>query len=138
MAKKVGIWIDHRKAVIVSLQGEDEHIETLLSSVEKHAERAGDSPLEGPYEALQVPADDKRQRALTGHLNAFYDAVIAKAANAESLFLLGPGEAKGELQRRLEHKHLGTRVAAVQSADKLTDRQIGAKVRQYFHVPSSS
>lgn len=138
MANKIGIWIDHRKAVIVSLQDEDEHIETLLSNVEKHAERAGDSPLKGRYEALQVPADDKRQRALTGHLNAFYDAVIAKAANAESVFILGPGEAKGELQRRIEHKHPGPRVAAVETADNLTDRQISAKVRQYFHVPSSS
>ncbi len=131
---KIGIWIDHRKAVIVSQRPDGEHIDTLLSNVEKHPERAGDSPLKGRYEALQVPADDKRQRALTGHLNLYYDAVIAKLDAAAALFIFGPGEAKGELQRRLEHQNLGSRVAGVETADKLTDRQIGAKVREYFGI----
>jgi hypothetical protein len=134
---KIGIWIDHRKAVIVSEQPEGEHIDTVLSNVEKHAERAGDSPLKGPYEAQQVPADDKRERALTGHMNSYYDEVIAKSATAPVLFIFGPGEAKGELKRRLEHKNLGSKVAGLEAADKLTDRQIAAKVREYFKIPAS-
>jgi hypothetical protein len=134
---KIGIWIDHRKAVIVSEQPEGEHIHTVLSNVEKHAERAGDSPLEGPYEAQQVPADDKRERALTGHMNSYYDAVIAKTAAAPVLFIFGPGEAKGELKRRLEHKNLGSKVSGLEAADKLTDRQIAAKVREYFKITAS-
>lgn len=134
---KIGIWIDHRKAVIVSERPEGQQIDTVLSNVEKHAERAGDSPLQGPYEALQVPADDKRQRALTGHLNTYYDEVIAKTAAAPMLFIFGPGEAKGELKRRLEHKNLGSKVAGVEAADKLTDRQIAAKVREYFKIPAA-
>jgi len=134
---KIGIWIDHRKAVIVSERPEGEHIDTVLSNVEKHAERTGDSPLKGPYEALQVPADDKRQRALTGHLNSYYDEVIAKTAAAPILFIFGPGEAKGELKRRLEDKHLGSKVAGLEAADKLTDRQIAAKVREYFKIPAA-
>jgi hypothetical protein len=129
---KIGVWIDHRKAVIVSERPDGEHIDTLLSKVEKHAERAGDSPLKGPYESLQVPADDKRERALTGHLDIYYDAVIAKATAADALFIFGPGEAKRELKRRFEQKNLGFRVAGIEAADKLTDRQIAAKVREYF------
>jgi hypothetical protein len=134
---KIGIWIDHRRAVIVSERPEGEHIDTVFSNVEKHAERTGDSPLKGPYEALQVPADDKRQRALTGHLNSYYDEVIAKAAAAPVLFIFGPGEAKGELKRRLEEKHLGSKVAGLEAADKLSDRQIAAKVREYFKIPAA-
>jgi hypothetical protein len=65
-------------------------------------------------------------------LNTYYDAIITKTHTAEALFIFGPGEAKGELKRRLESKHLGSRVAALQTADKLTDRQIGASVRAYF------
>jgi hypothetical protein len=134
---KVGIWIDHRKAVIVSEQPGGEHIDTVLSHVEKHPERAGDSPLKGPYEALQVPADDKRQRYLTGHLNTYYDAVISKVAAAHVLFIFGPGEAKGELMRRLERKHQGSKITGSEAVDKLTDRQIAAKVREYFENPAS-
>jgi hypothetical protein len=133
----IGVWIDHRKAVIVSERADGEHIDTVLSNVEKHSEREGDSPLKGSYEALQVPADDKRQRALTGHLDIYYDAVIAKAAAAAALFIFGPGEAKGELKRRFEQKNLGSRVAGIEAADKLTDRQIAAKVREYFKIAVS-
>jgi hypothetical protein len=132
MTNRVGIWIDHRKAVIVTVLDEGERVDTLSSNVEKHPERAGDSPLKGPYEAQQVPADDKRQRALTGHMNAFYDSVIGKIATADAMFIFGPGEAKGELKRRLEHRQLGSRVSALETADKLTDREISAKVRLHF------
>ncbi|MEO7206736.1 MAG: hypothetical protein ABI145_08100 [Steroidobacteraceae bacterium] len=133
MTNKTGIWIDHRKAVIVTVLTGGEQIETISSNVEKHPERSGDSPLKGRYEAQQVPADDKRQRALTGHMNAFYDTVIGKIAAADTVFIFGPGEAKGELKRRLEHHELGSRVRALETADKLTDQQISAKVRQHFN-----
>lgn len=131
---KAGIWLDHREAVIVVL-GENQHTERVLSKVEKHPERAGDSPLKGPYESRAVPADDKRQRALTGELNRYYDAVIVAVAAAGPLFIFGPGEAKGELKKRLEAKGLGSRVAALESADKMTDPQIVQNVRRFFSEP---
>lgn len=132
MTCKTGIWIDHRKAVIVTVLDAGEQVDTISSNVEKHPERAGDSPLQGRYEARQVPADDKRQRALTGHLNVFYDTVISKVAAADTMFIFGPGEAKGELKRRLDHRQLGSRVSALETVDRLTDRQISAKVREHF------
>jgi hypothetical protein len=129
---KAGVWIDHRKAVIVIVGSAEEHTLSIVSNVEKHPERSGDSPLKGPYEARQVPADDSRQRALTGELNIYYDAVIAAIRNAGQLLIFGPGEAKGELKKRLEKNKLGGLVAAVETMDKMTDRQIADKVRDYF------
>ncbi len=76
-----------------------------------------------------------RQRALTGELNRYYDAVIAAVAEAALLFIFGPGEAKGELKKRLEAKRLGSRVAAIETADKMTDPQIVEKVRKFFNEP---
>jgi hypothetical protein len=55
-----------------------------------------------------------------------------KAHHAESILLFGPGEAKGELRKRLERDKLGGRIVAVETVDKMTDRQIAAKVRGYF------
>jgi len=129
---KAGIWLDHREAVIVMRGAPNERTVHVLSAVEKHAERTGDSPLKGPYEARQVPADDKRQRALTGELNHYYDAIIAAMGDAQPLLIFGPGEAKGELKKRLEIKGFGSRIAAIETADMMTDRQIGARVRKYF------
>ncbi len=133
MTDKAGVWIDHRKAVVVTVSPDGEHTTTLIaSSVEKHPERGGDSPLKGSYESRQVPADDSHQRALTGELNIYYDAVIAALRDHQKLLLLGPGEAKGELHKRLVKMQLGARVVAVQTEDKMTDGQLVAKVRAYF------
>ena len=132
MKAKVGLWIDHRKAIIVAVTDEGEEIELIVSKVEKQLQRSGDSPLKGSYERLKVPAADRRQRSFTAHLNIYYEAVIACLRDAESILIFGPGEAKGELKKRLEKSNLGGRIAAVETVDNMTDRQIAAKVRQHF------
>ena len=129
---KAGLWIDHRKAIIVAVTERGEETTVIISKVEKQLRRSGDSPLKGRYESLEVPADDSRQKNLTGHLNIYYDAVIACIREAESILIFGPGEAKGELKKRLERNKLGRRIAAIETIDRLTNRQIAAKVRRYF------
>ena len=59
-------------------------------------------------------------------------AVIACIRDAESILILGPGEAKGELKKRLERNKLGGRIVGIETIDRMTDRQIAAKVRRYF------
>ena len=132
MRTKVGLWIDHRKAIVVTVTDKGEEIVLVISAVEKQRRRSGDSPLKGPYEQQQVPADDRRQRTFTGHLTVYYDAVIACIGDAESILIFGPGEAKGELTKRLKRSDLGGRIAGVETVDKMTDRQIAAKVRRHF------
>ena len=70
--------------------------------------------------------------ALTGELNIYYDAVVNAVRNVESLLIFGPGEAKGEFKKRLEKHKFGGLIAAVETVDRMTDRQIAAKVREYF------
>src|SRR5271157_349137 len=132
MITRVGLWIDHRKAIIVAVTDKGEEMQLIISKVEKQLRRSGDSPLRGSYESQQVPASDSRQKTFTGHLNMYYDAVIACIRDAESILIFGPGEAKGELKERLERNGLGGRIAGIETVDRMTDRQIAAKVRQYF------
>ena len=132
MGAKVGLWIDHRKAIIVAVTDKGEEIGLIISKAEKQRRRSGDSPLKGPYEPMQVPADDSRQKTFTGHLNIYYNAVIAGIRDAESILIFGPGEAKGELKKRIERNNLSGRIVGIETVDKMTDRQIAAKVRQYF------
>jgi hypothetical protein len=132
MNAQMGVWIDHRKATVVVITDQGEEIGLVISQVEKQRRRSGDSPLKGSYEPRQVPADDIRQRAFTSHLNIYYDAVIACIRDADSLLIFGPGEAKLELKERLKKHKLGRRIAAIETTDKMTDRQIAAKVRAYF------
>jgi hypothetical protein len=132
MSKELGVWIDHRKAVVVTITGEDVAVKEILSEVEKQPRRSGDSPLKGSYEAVQMPADDRLQNILTEHLKIYYDAVIDCFDDPGSIFIFGPGEAKNELEQRFKAKHLGRHVVGIETADRMTDPQITAKVRQHF------
>ena len=132
MKTTVGIWIDHRKAIIVAITNKGEETGLIISKAEKQLRRSGDSPLKGSYEPLQVPESDSRQKMLTGHLNIYYDAVIASIRDAESLLIFGPSDAKDELKKRLKRNKLGGRIVGMETVDKMTDRQIAAKVRKYF------
>ena len=73
-----------------------------------------------------------RDRQFGNHLNSYYDEVIAVIRGADSIQILGPGEAKGELEKRLEHEGLKAHILAIETADKMTDRQISAKVREHY------
>jgi hypothetical protein len=136
MGTSVGLWIDHRKAIVVAVTDKGEEIRLIISKVEKQLRRSGDSPLKGPYESQQVPASDSRQKTFTGALNIYYDAVIACIRDAESVLIFGPGEAKGELKKRLEKNKLGGCIVRMETIDRMTDHQIAAKVRQYFEENS--
>jgi stalled ribosome rescue protein Dom34 len=136
MKTKAGLWIDHRKAIVVAVTDKGEETRLIISKVEKNLSRSGDSPLEGSHYSQQVPADDSRQRRLTGQLNIYYDAVIASIRDAESILIFGPGEAKDELRKRLKKDNLDGRIVGMETVDKMTDHQVAAKVRQHFQDTS--
>lgn len=124
MKKEVGLWIDHRKAVIVSVTDKGEDTSRIRSDMEKHVRYSG--------AAQEDSAEDQRDTRFAGHLNQYYDQVISCIREAESILIFGPGEAKVELEKRLEMKELSGRVVGIETVDKMTDRQIAAKVRQHF------
>ena len=125
MKSKVGLWIDHKRAVMVFLTGKREEIREIASDVEKHVRFSGDQAEDGG-------ADDIRDRQFATHLSRYYDEVIASIRNAESILIFGPGEAKGELARRLKDKGLVQHMVGKESSDKMTDPQIAARVREHF------
>jgi len=132
MKTKAGLWIDHRQAVVVMITATGEETRQIMSNAEKQLRRTGSTPLQGNFDPQDVPSDDSRLRTFTAELNRFYDEVIACVSDAESILIFGPGEAKGELKKRLDEKNLGDRVSGVETVDNMTDPQVAAKVRKYF------
>ena len=126
MKKNIGLWIDHRKAVIVIVTEAGEELKKITSNMEKHVRfTSGTGSEDGSSE-------DVRDRQFGNHLNSYYDEVIAVIRGADSIQIFGPGEAKGELEKRLEREGLKTHIFAIETVDKMTDRQISAKVRNHL------
>jgi hypothetical protein len=129
MKSAAGLWIDHRQARIVMLSGGEEKSEHILSDIEQNVRFAGGSRSDVPGTSQE---EDQQDRRFGNQLNQYYDQVIAVVREADAILIFGPGEAKGELQQRLEREELGGRIVGVKTVDKLTDRQIAAKIRQHF------
>jgi hypothetical protein len=131
MTKQIGLWIDHKRTVIVSLNEEGESIQKLESGVEHVSDRGG-SRSRIPYSAKRQPGDDREDNYFTVHFNKYYDKVIDQIRDADSLLIMGPGEAKLEFKKRMEHEKVPVQIVGLEPADKMTDRQVAAKVRGHF------
>jgi hypothetical protein len=136
MKISIGVWIDHRKAVIVSAPHGDEEITVIESHADRHPGRIDGVASSKAHESNQTQADDVIERKFKQQLNAFYDEVIGHIHQASSLLILGPGEAKGELDKRLASTKPGKRTVNIETTDKMTDPQIAAFVRESFQVAS--
>jgi hypothetical protein len=122
MTPLVAVWIDHEKAVLAFVHGEQVETKTLRSGIEPHPHWAGS----------QEGGGEKKYEARRGHrLDHFYDGVLDQLHDAGALYLFGPGEAKLELQRRLARvKPLAQLPVSIETSDRLTDAQIVAKARE--------
>jgi len=132
------LWIDHRKAVIVMVSDEGDTTKLIESNVEKRVRYSGGPGAGGSHGSREGAGEDTRERRFEGQLKTYYDEVIACIRGAEGILIFGPGEAREELKTRLEHDGLGARVVGVEAVDKMTDRQIAAKVRARFEGQGGS
>jgi hypothetical protein len=124
---KVGVWIDHREAFVVFSNEPTIKEHSISSGIEKHIHYAGHG---SESEAF---AEDQREKHHEHNLERYYDDVIEYIHGATAIFIFGPGEAKGEFKKRIEHKGMGDQIAGIEAADNLTNNQIAAKVEAFFH-----
>ena len=128
MQRNVGIWIDHKQALVLQVENGKRNLQVIESHIEPvlRFPRRGVGSEDLPTE---VHADHRYQE----HLKAFYEQIKSTLQAADSILILGPGEAKLELQKTLSRsKVLRTRIAGIETADKMSPRQLAAKVRQFF------
>src|SRR5258707_5094393 len=117
MKKEVGLWIDHREAVIVTLQDQAEDIQRVESNVEKRVRYSGASDAnQGP--SHNDGAEDQRDRRIEGHLDHYYDEVMAHMQDATAVLIMGPAEAKNEFEKHFEKHNPTVKIVNVEAADR--------------------
>lgn len=129
---KAGVWIDHKKAVMVLIIGKREETRRFRSGIDETRTPARGLRSKNKYGPHDFVAEDRRERKAMDHLNKYYDQVAASLRGAEAILIFGPGEAKSEFKKRVSRQKVHGRIAELQTADRLTDRQIAANVRRHF------
>ena len=132
MKKEVGLWIDHRKAVIVTIIDEVEATREIKSNVDKHVRFSSGTHSKDSDNPMGSTAEDVRDRQFGNQLSGYYEGIISFIHDADSIWIFGPGEAKVELENQLKHEGFGERIVGVETVDKMTDHQIAAKVRDRY------
>ena len=120
----VAIWIDHRIAFIVYVpdsrfhNGKNIWVEEGLGNGE-------------PGHSLQHQ-NGHRQEAL----KRFYDKVICQLKHlihVNEILIMGPGQAKYEFRHRINHhKVLKGKIADIQNASRMSEKELKAFASQYF------
>ena len=136
MATKAGVWIDHKQAVVVLVTDAGQEIKKFESGVEQPARPAGPRSKK-KYTPNDFVADDRQERKLAGDRKKVDDEVIAFLRDADSLLILGPGEAKGEFAKHIKSKKRRGLTVELETTGKMTDRQLAAKVQQHFATSSA-
>ena len=134
MSINAGVWIDHHRAVVVLLTDNGEEIKQIKSNADRPFAKAGGAGSKQPDRPTGHQSEDKQERKFMKQLDTYYDEVLKCLGDADSVLILGPGEAKREFKKRLNTKKFPVLVADVETADKMTDRQIAANVRQHFEL----
>jgi stalled ribosome rescue protein Dom34 len=138
MAKKAGVWIDHKQAVVVLITNAGQEIKKIAFDIGQPVRPADGSRPKNKYTPNDFVAEDRRERKVENDRKDYYDDVIASIRGADALVILGPGEAKGELRKHITAKKLRGLTVELETTDKMTDRQLAAKVSEHFtKVPAS-
>lgn len=133
MAKNVGIWLDHFRAIIVIINNHEEGVILMESHADSHYKSSGGARSKIPYGPQDVSSERRLQEKREHQLQHYYQEIIGKIADTDQIYIFGPGEARTEFEKEiLKIKELSPKVIGVEPADKMTNNQIVAKVRDYF------
>lgn len=84
-SRRAAIWIDHHEAILLAFE-----VGQFASSV---PHRPGDGWSQHRLDAQEYP-----------HMQQYYDAVLSHLEPQDEILILGPGQAKRELRRRIEQQ----------------------------------
>ena len=129
MHKRVGLWLDRGKAVIISIADNIEARRIITSDMTNYVLYSTVVPGDGAPEEI-------RDRRFWNHLDEYYDKIMEGIRDATEIQIFGPDVAKHELQKRLENEGLAEHIVSLEEAGKMTDHEIAAKVQERFPLRS--
>jgi hypothetical protein len=134
---RYGIWVDHKKAVVVCIDGEDRlSHETLKSGLDIPRRFAGETTDKTGLFGYTLDRQTKEQRKTEREFHSFIKGVVGSLENVNAILLMGPGNARHHFENEVgRRKTLGGVWLENRAADKMTIPQLRAAVMEHFKVP---
>lgn len=130
MDRNVGLWIDHKQAYAIWY--DDGKVEVIPSQIEPPAHYSGGTRLGGKLNS-RADTELRHNDRFKLQLHKYYQQVISALKRADLIFIMGPGEAKIELEKAIKkNKDLQRRILKVETAAKMTKNQMVAYVKNFY------
>ena len=130
MDRKIGVWIDHKQAFVISESGDK--VEVIASNLEPPAHYSGGTRLGGKF-SQKADQELRHNDRINLQLTKYYRQVMTVLRDANLIFIMGPGKAKIEFEKVLKrYKSMQKRLVKVEPADKMTKNQMVAYVRKFY------
>ena len=133
MKKNTGLWIDHKDAILVSIEGGESVVRHVASSAEPHHKPSGGWKSGGTSVAQSVSNEHIDEERRKHQYHAYYQQVICLLKDSDRIAVFGPGEAKIELAKEIAKVgEMHKKEVAVEACDRPTENQFIAKVKTFF------
>lgn len=130
---KTGIWIDSKNAYIVSLSGNEANLSIVSSGIEGVIRIEGEGKEYGRFGDQYTTLENKQENRKMHEIADYLSEVIEKVKSADEIVVFGPAQMKIELEKQIkENQPLAKKLLEVVSADRMTENQIIAWVKDYY------
>jgi len=133
---RYAIWIDHHKAILLCADADGNlKEEDMISPVGRRERFAGEKTNKTVSFGHVVSNESHRQHKEENDFHGFLQEIVTKLEKPEGILILGPGDARHELQNELE-KEKSFRGLTLENrpADKMNEFQLTEAMKEYFHL----
>jgi len=113
------VWVDHQHATVIDYSFDDRHVvEIEREGGQRKVHRRSGVPGSG-----KAPVDHR-----------YYDEIAVALIGVREILIVGPGDAKHELQRELQGRHadVAKSVVGLEAADHPSAGELLAFAKKYF------
>lgn len=133
MKKQTGIWLDHEKATIITLDINDYKLTTIESDIVTRDRIDGETKKYGRFGDQSLSQEKHKERRIKEQTSNYLKNLLSEIKDVDELVLFGPANMKKELEKHiLNDTNLSSKLKTVVSADSMTENQMVAWVKKFY------
>ncbi len=138
MKREIGIWLNSTKAILVDINNGSKTVKTIESEIESRTRFPGEGKNYSRLGAMQINPSKKLTNRKKHQLHHYFEEIINNIEDASDLFIFGPSKTKNLLEKELKkHHQFQDKSIETENSDKLTQKQLIAKVKDHFESMKS-
>jgi len=131
--KKVGIWLDQKEALIVTLFDKSVSKELIISEIETRERIPGEKKIYGRFGDQYLNNEESKKNRINNLTTKYLNTILEQLRKVDEVLLFGPAQTKIKLEKLiLNDKNLSSKLKSVQTANNMTENQKVAYVKNYF------